>query len=170
MFNFKPLLKCESCNHIIAFSSEKVVLSASGEKYAPIKHCLQVKTVQKHSKQICWGILMRRQQGIFQYRKWYYRLWSCILAGSGGLKLKSYKLWVCFLKTHSFSLKKTFIVRLELCGFDYGSLWCFYKLFGLSFWRHPFTTEHPFMSKWCNAEFLQIFSNGETNSSTEWMA
>ncbi len=22
-------------------------------------------------------------------------------------------------------------------------LWCFYQLFGLSFWRHPFTAEHP---------------------------
>ncbi len=24
-----------------------------------------------------------------------------------------------------------------------GLLWCFYQLFGLSFWRHPFTAEHP---------------------------
>ncbi len=28
-------------------------------------------------------------------------------------------------------------------------LWCFYQLFGLSFWRHPFTAEHPLLSKWC---------------------
>ncbi len=28
-----------------------------------------------------------------------------------------------------------------------------------SFWRHPFTTEDPLMSKWCNAELLQICSN-----------
>ncbi len=41
---------------------------------------------------------------------------------------------------------------LEWCGL----LWCFYQLFGLSFWRHPFTAEHPLMSKWCNATFLQI--------------
>ncbi len=26
--------------------------------------------------------------------------------------------------------------RLEWCGL----LWCFYQLFGLSFWRHPFTS------------------------------
>ncbi len=38
-----------------------------------------------------------------------------------------------------------------------GLLWCFYQLFGLSFWRHPFTAEHPLMSKWCNATFLQIW-------------
>ncbi len=37
------------------------------------------------------------------------------------------------------------------------NLWCFYQLFGLSFWRHPFTAEHPLMSKWCNATFLQIW-------------
>ncbi len=49
-------------------------------------------------------------------------------------------------------------------------LWCFYELFGLSFWRHPFTAEDPLLSKWCNAEFLQICSHEETNSSTSWMA
>ncbi len=39
-----------------------------------------------------------------------------------------------------------------------GLLWCFYQLFGLSFWRHPFTAEHPLVtSKWCNAIFLQIW-------------
>ncbi len=31
-----------------------------------------------------------------------------------------------------------------------GLLWCFYQLFGLSFWRHPFTPEDPLLSKWCN--------------------
>ncbi len=34
---------------------------------------------------------------------------------------------------------------------------CFYQLFGLSFWRHPFTAEDPLVSKWCNATFLQIW-------------
>ncbi len=38
-----------------------------------------------------------------------------------------------------------------------GLLWCFYQLFGLSFWRHPFTAEDPWVSKWCNATFLQIW-------------
>ncbi len=33
----------------------------------------------------------------------------------------------------------------------------FNQPFGLSFWRHPFTTEHPLLSKWCNATFLQIW-------------
>ncbi len=51
-----------------------------------------------------------------------------------------------------------------------GLLWCFYQLFGLSFWRHPFTADDPLVSKWCNATFLQICSNEETNSSTSWIA
>ncbi len=40
------------------FFCEKVVSSESGEKYAQINYCLQVKTVQESSKQICWWILM----------------------------------------------------------------------------------------------------------------
>ncbi len=51
-----------------------------------------------------------------------------------------------------------------------GLLWCFYQLFGLSFWRHPFTAEDPLVSKWCNATFLQIYTDEETNSFTSWMA
>ncbi len=38
----------------------------------------------------------------------------------------------------------------------YGLLLCFYQLFGLSFWRHPFTAEDPLMSKWCNATLLNL--------------
>ncbi len=36
-------------------------------------------------------------------------------------------------------------------------LWCFYQLFGLKFWRHPFTAEHPLLSQRCKATFLQIW-------------
>ncbi len=38
-----------------------------------------------------------------------------------------------------------------------GLLWWFYQLFGLSFWRHPFTAEDPLVNKWCNATFLQTW-------------
>ncbi len=37
-----------------------------------------------------------------------------------------------------------------------GLLWWLYQLFGLSFWRHPFTEEHHLPSKWSNDTFLQI--------------
>ncbi len=50
-----------------------------------------------------------------------------------------------------------------------GLLWCFYQLFGLSFWRHPFTAEDLLLSKWCNATFFQICFHAETNSSTSWV-
>ncbi len=37
----------------------------------------------------------------------------------------------------------------------------FYQLFGLSFWRHPFTAEHPLLRQWWNDKFLQICSHEE---------
>ncbi len=51
-----------------------------------------------------------------------------------------------------------------------GLLWCFYQLFGLSFWWHPFTAEDTLVIKWCNAEFLKICSNKDTKASRYWMA
>ncbi len=65
---------------------------------------------------------------------------------------------MCVLQTHSFSIHKTLTDGLEWCGLlcD-GLLWCFYQLFGLSFWRHPFTAEDPLVNKWYNATFLQIW-------------
>ncbi len=38
---------------------------------------------------------------------------------------------------------------VDYCGF--------YQLFGLSFWRHPFTAEHSLLKHWCNATFLLIW-------------
>ncbi len=74
--------------------------------------------------------------------------------------------WICFLQTCSFSLHKMLTDGLEWCGL----LWCFYQLFGLLFWRHPFTADDPLLSKWWSDEFLQIDSHEETNSFTSWMA
>ncbi len=51
-----------------------------------------------------------------------------------------------------------------------GLLWCSYQLFGLSFWRHPFTAEDPLVRKWFNAKFLKVCSDEETNSYISWMA
>ncbi len=62
-------------------------------------------------------------------------------------------------------LHKTLIDVLEWCGL----LWCFYQLFGLSFWRHPFTAVDPLVSNWCNATFLQICFDEKTNSFISWM-
>ncbi len=68
-------------------------------------------------------------------------------------------------KRTAFHFTKTWIDGLEWCGL----LWCLYQMFGLSFWRHPFTAENQLVSKWCNATFFQISSDEETNSSTSSM-
>ncbi len=49
-----------------------------------------------------------------------------------------------------------------------GLLWCVYQLFGLSFWRHPFTAEHPLLSKWCTVTFLQIWWRNNTHRHLGW--
>ncbi len=48
----------------------------------------------------------------------------------------------------------------------YGLLWCFYQLFGLTFWWHPFTAEDPLVNKWCNVKYHQICFDEEADSST----
>jgi len=50
--------------YIIAFSSEKVVFSEAGEKYAQVKYLLQAKTVKNISKQIYWWILRKHYYGL----------------------------------------------------------------------------------------------------------
>ncbi len=87
--------------------------------------------------------------GPFQWRKHYYGLWTRVWP-------EQYYL----LQTHSFSLHRVLFGGLDSCGL----LWCFYQLFGLSFWRHPFTAEDPLVSKWWNGKVLQICSYKETIS------
>ncbi len=65
------------------------------------------------------------------------------------------KLWICFLQTHSFSLHKMLTGGLESYWLLVGYCDVFNQLFGLSFWRHPFTAEDPLVNKWFNAQFLQ---------------
>ncbi len=121
--------------------------SESGEKSASDQAAF---TRQNSSKLICGWILMRETTGdaLFHWRKRYYGLWTHILVGSNGLKLKT-TWWICF----SFCLLQMLTDGLECCGL----LWCFYQLFGLSFWRHPFTAEHPLLRHWCRDTFLQTW-------------
>ncbi len=141
--------------------------------FCEVKNCMFVKKqihqgiltsthpVQTRSKQICGWILMWATTGdwLFHWRKHYYGSRSHIFGS--GVRLKTLW-WICFLQTHSFWLHKTIIDGLEWCGL----LWCFYQLFGLSFWRHPFTAEDPLVRLWCKAKFLQIW----WRTSTSWMA
>ncbi len=62
---------------------------------------------------------------------------------SNGLKLKS-SWWICFLQTHSLCFTRWYLMDWITCDYivvwiTCRLLWCFYQLFGLSFWRHPFT-------------------------------
>ncbi len=87
--------------------------------------------------------LLIQTRPLFHWRKCYYGLWTHILV----------KMLDLLQLLSSQDINWWTGVVWITCGL----LWCFYQLFGLSFWRHPFTTEHPLLSKWCNAIFLQIW-------------
>ncbi len=93
------------------FVRNKYISSASEEKHAVYKHCLEAKVVQSSSKQIRWSILMWEDNRgwTFFWRKCYFGLWTSILSRRNSLK-------ICFLKTHSCSLHITLIDGLEWCG------------------------------------------------------
>ncbi len=55
-------------------------------------------------------------------------------------------------------LRKTFNWWNGVVWISCGLLWCFYQLFWLSIWWHPFTAENPRLSKWCNAKLVRIIS------------
>ncbi len=103
---------------------------------------------------ICADFSPDSDQTTFHWRKHYYGLWTRILAGSNGLNFEvKTSWWICFSLLSSQDVNWWTGVVWITCGL----LWCFYQLFGLSFWRHPFTAEHPLLSKWWNATFLQIW-------------
>ncbi len=66
--------------------------------------------------------------------------------------------WVCFFivtDLEKFSISSLALQWTGVMWITCRLLWCFYQLFGLSSWRHPFTAEDPLVSKWCrNAKFL----------------
>ncbi len=82
--------------------------------------------------------------GLFHWRKCYYGLWTHIMVRSDSLKLK-------LLNDGSVSYKHTALVSQDVNWWTgvCGLLWCFYQLFGLSFWRHPFTAEDPLVRTSC---------------------
>ncbi len=94
---------------------------------------------------ICADFSPDSDQTTFHLRK-RYGLWTRIL-------FKNILMMFFVLQTRSFCLLKMLTDGLEWCGL----LWCFYQLFGLSFWRHPFTAEDLLVRQWCNATFLQIW-------------
>ncbi len=54
---------------------------------------------------------------------------------------------------------------LECCGL----LWCYYQLFGLSFWRYPFTAEDALVRKRWNVNFSKpVQMNKQTHLHLGW--
>ncbi len=119
---------------------------------------------------VVWFLMWEDNRGTFSLEEALLWIMDSYFDKKRRFKVKNViKLRICFIQTCSFSLQDihcwTGVVWIT-CGL----LWCFYEQFGLLFWRHPFTAEDPLVSKWCNAKFLQICSDEETNSSTSWMA
>ncbi len=120
--------------------------------------------IQNSSKQICGWILMWETTGdaLFHWRKRYYGLWTCILARSESIKLKT-SWWICF----SFCLLKTLTDGLEWCGLlvDY----C--DVFISCLDSHSDGTHSLQRIHWWASDVMLHFSKSdeETNSSTSWM-
>ncbi len=93
--------------------------------------------------------LLIQTRWLFHWSNQYYGQLTCISAGNNGLKLKT--------SYTSCSFSQDMNCWTGVVWITCGLLWCFYQLFGLSFWRHPFTAEDPLLSTWCNATFLQIW-------------
>ncbi len=78
---------------------------------------------------------------------------TLVLLGARKTKLVL-KFWMdCIAKK---ARKETTPILTESSSLNLCIIVMFNQLFGLSFWRHPFTAEHPLVSKWWNADFLQI--------------
>ncbi len=133
---------------ILLYSVKQVIFR---KKYTQISENKQDKAVQNHCKQISWWILM-----------WHFSLkevllWitasmdSGILATGNGLQLK-------YLNNGFVSCKR------ESCHFPRHELMDWIRVDYFRLWRHPFTSEDPMVSKWCNANFLKVCSNEEKNS------
>ncbi len=146
--------------HNIAFSSEKVVSSESGEKYAQIEHLLQVKQSKTALNKYVSGFWCERttRDGLFHWRKCYYGLWTYILIIFLNQWFKVKRLNNGFISYkqaafHFHLIDSSCRLLVDYCNVFISCL--------DSFWRHPFTAEDPLVSKWWNATFLQIYSDEE---------
>ncbi len=159
-------LKYDSSVHNNVFSREKVVSSESGEKYAQIKQCFFLFIFFFQMKH--WILMWEDNRG------WAFSPEDVLLLI---MELYFGQKWPFNVRSMDLFLRNPQLLTWQdvnwwtgVVWITCGLLWWFYQLFGLSFWRHPFTAEDPLVSKWCNSKFLQICSHEETISSPSWMA
>ncbi len=148
-FYFK--LFCLTINHNNASSSENVYLLLSlttKSTHMFVKKCYGLFSLVNCAWSVHISPLIQARL-FFQHRKQYY--WTGILATVWS---KKKILLICLLQTQllaSLDVNWWSGVVWITCGL----LWCFYQMFKLSFWRHPFIAEDPLENNWCNATFLQ---------------
>ncbi len=83
--------------------------------------------------------------GLFHWRKCYYGLWT----------QKNILMMDLFITNMQLFTSQDINWCSRVLWGTCGLLWCFYQLFGLSFWRHPFTAEDPLVSKGHDANFFK---------------
>ncbi len=119
----------------IAVSSEKVILSESGEKYAQIKHYLLSKAVLNNYVVGIWcetrdelggRIIMDYGDNLSAGRSVHDGL-NVLMMDLLVMISLLYVMMMYLIQLHRISLHKTLTDGLEGCGL----LWCFYQLFGL---------------------------------------
>ncbi len=113
---------------------------------AQIKRCLQAKTVLNKYVGAFW-CERTAGDGHFHWRKCYYGLQKQRVV------VKNVLMMDLFLTNTQLLSSQDVNWWTGVMWITCGLLWCFYQLFGLSFWRHPFTAEDPLVSKWWNAIF-----------------
>ncbi len=114
----------------------------------------------------------RKERVCYNYSIYHIMFNELILKGTVHPNItKHWKIWNTPHEFYGLFLWWFYVVLLSFFGLDsllplllnatyvdyYDVLW----VFGLSFWRHPFTADNLLVSKWCNAKFLQICSNEE---------
>ncbi len=112
----------------------------------------------------------RKERVCYNYSIYHIMFNELILKGTVHPNItKHWKIWNTPHEFYGLFLWWFYVVLLSFFGLDsllplllnatyvdyYDVLW----VFGLSFWRHPFTADNLLVSKWCNAKFLQICSN-----------
>ncbi len=149
--NYCFWLKCKPYIHNISLSGEKLISSELREKYAHIIYKWK-QLIENSSKQICEWILMwednRRftlslEEALLWFMDWYF-------SRKQYFEVKNVLMMDLFLTNTHLSISQGNTWWTGVVWITCGLLWCFYQLFELSFWRHPFTAEHLLVSKRCN--------------------